>query len=154
MDLSLSISISLSLSLSLSLPPPDNQGGGNNHTQLSEFLLLNARGINPTFLAQRHKAQQIAEWMRVSGKNVPFLTITETHLNSTIFDVEVEMEGYSVFRADRVRRKHGGVAIYVRNDLAVSSRDTYSSSFCEASMVMIDSANPVSASWFITWMMY
>ena len=97
--------------------------------------------MNPSFSAQKHKIVQLAEWVQSSKRRVPFFTLTETHLNSLIFDAEVEVEGYNIHRADRILRKQGGVAVYTRADLAVSDHQIFSSSFCEASMVFIESAN-------------
>ena len=48
-----------------------------------------------------------------------FVALTETQLNEEIYDAEICMDGYTIFRADRtLGRSKGGVAIYVRDDLA------------------------------------
>ena len=50
--------------------------------------------------------------------NAPFIALTETHLKPDILDPEVKIEGWSLYRTDRGPGKsHGGVAIYLRNDL-------------------------------------
>ena len=59
--------------------------------------------------------------MMTESYNSAILAVTETHLDSDIKDAEINMDGFQLFRADRVGRKHGGVAIYVREDLAVNS---------------------------------
>ena len=50
--------------------------------------------------------------------------ISETHLNSLIPDSVVSIDGYNIFRRDRDwagtdKRKKGGVAMYVRDNLKV-----------------------------------
>ena len=50
--------------------------------------------------------------------------ISETHLNSLIPDSGVSIDGYNIFRRDRDwagtdKRKKGGVAMYVRDNLKV-----------------------------------
>ena len=50
------------------------------------------------------------------------LALTETHLSPSICDAEVHMEGFHIYRADREGgRAKGGVAIYLRNDLAADT---------------------------------
>eukprot|EP00116_Pleurobrachia_bachei_P000518 sb/3460780/ len=110
-------------------------------SDLVECLLFNIRGMNPSLTAQKHKVTQLSEWVQTSKRRTPFLVLTETHLNSLIIDAEVAIEGYSVYRADRVLRKQGGVAVYTRSDLSVSDNEVYSSSYCEASLVYMESAN-------------
>ena len=43
--------------------------------------------------------------------------LTETHLSPDILDAEVQIEGYTLFRADRILRSHGGVAMYAVNEV-------------------------------------
>ncbi len=44
-----------------------------------------------------------------------FLTLTETHLNTTIMDAGVHFAGYTIYRVDREHSSHGGVAIYLQD---------------------------------------
>jgi hypothetical protein len=47
------------------------------------------------------------------------MCLTESHLNSSIFDAEVQIDGFQVFRADRsMDRKKGGVINYVKDNIA------------------------------------
>ena len=43
--------------------------------------------------------------------------ITETWLNQDILDAEVYLDGYNLFRGDRVGRQRGGTAIYLKENL-------------------------------------
>jgi hypothetical protein len=58
------------------------------------------------------------------ANDIDVCVITETHLKSDIPDVIILINNYAVFRRDRCwnnidKRKHGGVAIYIRNNLKV-----------------------------------
>ena len=74
--------------------------------------------------------------------------LTETWLRSQL-DAEIKIDNYSVFRADRNRpkkrygRNSGGVAIYVRNDIAAKAEISleYSSGVIEALALKIPSLN-------------
>lgn len=48
-----------------------------------------------------------------------------------------------MYRADRVLRRKGGVAIYVKASLVVSTHEIYSSSFCEAAMIHVETINTI-----------
>lgn len=51
--------------------------------------------------------------------NATIIALTESHLTTDILDAEVYMEGFWLTRADRLAgRKKGGVAVYVRSDVA------------------------------------
>jgi hypothetical protein len=58
------------------------------------------------------------------ANDIDVCVITETHLKSDIPDVIILINNYAVFRRDRCwnnidKRKNGGVAIYIRNNLKV-----------------------------------
>ncbi|KAK8373218.1 hypothetical protein O3P69_015546 [Scylla paramamosain] len=38
-------------------------------------------------------------------------------------DAEIAFDGYTIFRADRINRSHGGVINYIRNDMAASAEN-------------------------------
>ena len=68
--------------------------------------------------------------------------LTETHLKPEILDAEVKVEGWSLYRADRGPGKsHGGVAIYLRNDLIGQLVVAHSSSMCETLVVKVKALN-------------
>ena len=54
-------------------------------------------------------------------KKLSFIALTETHLNNEVLDAEINMENYKLFRTDRENRTHGGVAIYLRQELAANA---------------------------------
>ena len=73
--------------------------------------------------------------------NAPFILLTETHLNPDILDAELQIKNYSLYRSDRVGRSHGGVCIYVRNDLAASVILKDSNSYCDSLTLRIHQLN-------------
>ena len=106
---------------------------------VADFLLLNVRGCNPSNYTHRLKIRQLGEFVTSSPAEIPFLTFTETHINSLIGDQEVAIPGYNVFRADRVRRHQGGVAVYVKSSILVGDQSIFSSSYCEAAILYLES---------------
>jgi len=51
----------------------------------------------------------------IKENSIHILAISETHLDATVFDTEISIDGYNVFRRDR--NKHGGgIALYIRDN--------------------------------------
>ena len=69
------------------------------------------------------------------------ITLTESHLNSDISDCEINMNGWSIHRSDRVGRKGGGVITLIHEDLIVSEDKSYSDSTSESLMLYINDLN-------------
>ena len=88
---------------------------------------MNIRGLFPK--GDNSKVPYLSDLALTT--NAPFICLTETHLTSAVLDAEVAVRGYDIFRSDRVERSHGGVAIYVRKDIAVktSMKDSNSYSY-------------------------
>ena len=78
-------------------------------------IYINIRGLYPK--CNQSKIPYLSDL--TSKTNAPFICLTETHLTPSVLDAEVSISGYDLFRSDRKYRSHGGVAIYVRKDLAV-----------------------------------
>ena len=55
------------------------------------------------------------------------LGITESKLDSSVSDQELNINGYIILKSDR-NRKGGGVACYVRADLCFNTRNIFSNS--------------------------
>ena len=51
--------------------------------------------------------------------------ISETKLDKSVLDGEVNIDGYEIKRSDR-NRHGGGVACYIRKDLVFSPREDFS----------------------------
>ena len=72
--------------------------------------------------------------LRVTFKHVSpqCIAITETWLNDSIFDFEVDIAGYTVHRLDRQnKRRGGGVAFYLSNGLKCTRRKDFEAIWIE-----------------------
>ena len=45
------------------------------------------------------------------------IIISETWLDDSISDAEIQMSNFEIFRSDRLGRQRGGVALYLRKNL-------------------------------------
>ena len=107
----------------------ENKNGG---------LYCNIRGL--WLQSNRNKVKYLRDTAIES--NAPFIAITETHLKPDILDAEVKIEGWSLYRTDRGPGKtHGGVAIYLRNDLIGQLVVSHSNSMCETLVVKVKTLN-------------
>ena len=106
-------------------------------------MLINIAGINPTVVNQKHKVKYLEETIKSSSNFIPMLVITETHINSNIYDAEVNIDDYNVFRSDRKDRKGGGVAVYIHHTITINNVETYSDTVCEAVLLHSKHLNQV-----------
>ena len=60
----------------------------------------------------------------VTQSDIDIMTLSETHLCSSIDDNEVSIPGYTCLRRDR-NRNGGGVAMYIKNDLIFLRKDEF-----------------------------
>ena len=72
-----------------------------------------------------------------------FIALTETHLNNSINDAEIQLSNYSIFHQDRSSRSHGGTAVYVHNDLCTTVVAKNSNQYYESIIVKIAELNLV-----------
>ena len=77
------------------------------------FTHLNIRSLLP-------KLSQLK--LTIKDTNAAVLSFSETWLDDSISDNEVEIEGYNIVWLDR-NREGGGVCIYVRDDIAFNVRN-------------------------------
>lgn len=90
--------------------------------------------MNPSAKNQKFKAKYIEELVISENQFIPFIALTETHLHENIYDAEVQITNYNLFRSDRIKRKCGGTAIYMHNSISVDNIETFSDSVCESVM--------------------
>jgi hypothetical protein len=100
---------------------------------MSTILSLNIRGLS----LARDRAKHLQLRDRMSMANSIGAVVTESWLNPNMCDAEVAIPGFSVFRADRRDRIRGGVAIYLREDLAAVQVLNFSNSTVEAAVVKV-----------------
>ena len=80
------------------------------------FIHLNINSLLPKIDELRH----IARTSKVS-----VIGITETKLDESVLNNEINIEGYDILRLDR-NRHGGGVACYIRNDISFTQLNIFS----------------------------
>ena len=63
------------------------------------------------------------------------LFVTEAWLHQDIFDAEVQINDYCLFRSDRMGRSRGGVAAYLRTDLGCITAYESCNSYVETLLI-------------------
>ena len=114
-----------------------------NHC-LSHFSLVNIAGLKPQSVPS--KVAYIEDLLK--DKNQLFVALTETWLKNHK-QAELNIDGYSLYRADRKGRAHtrgrysGGAAIYLRSDLAATTEKllSFSNGFVETVAVHSEKDN-------------
>ena len=81
------------------------------------FLHLNVNSLLPKIEEIRHIAK---------SSNAGVFGITESKLDKSILDCEIDIPGYDILRCDR-DRNGGGVACYIRQDISYKIRDIFPS---------------------------
>ena len=72
----------------------------------------------------------------VQRTNAAVLAVTETWLDESVTDSEIELNGYIVHRKDR-NRKGGGVCLFIRSDIAFNPKPELSADDLESLYVNI-----------------
>ena len=74
---------------------------------------LNVRGLALT--SSKAKVNIIEDSLEMDNSIGIFLT--ETWLDESIYDAEIQMNNFNIHRSDRKSRQRGGAAIYLRKEL-------------------------------------
>ena len=93
-----------------------NPGPGSTASQgtkPSEKNNVKITHLNVRSLKQRDHFIQVKDTAQTNDFDV--FTISETWLNCSVSDLEIEIPGYDVFRVDRQDKRGGGVCIYARH---------------------------------------
>lgn len=99
--------------------------------------------MDPTCTNQKFKPAYLQENIKSNNYFIPFFVVNETHLNKHIYDAEIEINEYSVHRADRKDRKCGGTAVYTHQSITVNNVELYSDTVCDAVFLYIKNLNIV-----------
>ena len=101
-------------------PSHINQTSDNN-----EWDVFKAQGLHFIHININSRLPKIEEFRRIACQSKAAVTgISESKLDNSIFDSDIEIYGYHTLRFDRNR--HGGVvACYVRNDLSFTKRNYF-----------------------------
>ena len=72
-----------------------------------------------------------------------FIVTLESHLSDDIENKEIAISDYNLYRADRLNRVQGGIAMYLRNPLMIEEENmkTFSNSVCELLILKIKDLN-------------
>ena len=76
-------------------------------------------------------------------EEIDIICVTETWLDDSINDGEIEIPGYCVHRRDRLGRRGGGVCIYATNDIPVNPRSDLESNNVEAVWIEVQGKESV-----------
>ena len=112
----------LLLSGDISLNPGPNQSQLNSDTWSPfkkrglHFLHLNINSLLPKIDELRYIAEK---------SKVAVIGISETKLDNSVLNEEINIKGYNILRLDR-NRHGGGVACYIRNDLTFNQINIFS----------------------------
>ena len=116
-----------------------NQRIGRNScgTRVSSHIRNNQRGLHFIHINVRSLLPKITELRNLALKTkAAVISITETWLDSTVTDNEINRNGYCIERNDR-NRNGGGVCSYIRNDIAFLPRHDLQSNDLEATWLEI-----------------
>ena len=101
-------------------PSHVNQTSYNN-----EWDVFKARGLHFIHININSLLPKIEELRRIACQsNAAVIGTSESKLDNSIFDSEIEIDGYNILRFDR-KRHGGGVACYVRNYLSFTKRNYF-----------------------------
>ena len=88
----------------------------------TDYNMFNKRGLHFIHINTRSLLPKI-ENIRILARKTraACIAISESWLDSTVFDSEIHIDNYNILRKDRERRG-GGVCLYIRDDLAFNPR--------------------------------
>ena len=87
-------------------------------TQTTEPLYEFKKGTTLIHLNVRSLLPKLEELkFYLTNKKIQVFSVNETWLDSSIAANEIAFPGFNIFRRDRPKGSHGGVALYVRSEL-------------------------------------
>ena len=114
--------------------------------KLLHFLLINIQGMNPSKSNQKWKVQALDEEVNSNEDIIPFLVVTESHLDDTILDAEVQIKNYDTIRSDHINRMQGGTILYLHQTITVDEIQKFSDGYVEAVMIHLKKSKLIIAS--------
>ena len=93
--------------------PSSSSAQRNCTTSKLKIVHLNIRSLrSPSHLIE------LRDWAAANKTDV--ITISEIWLNTSVTNCEVSIDGYKLYRQDRLRKRGGGVCAYIRRHCSTS----------------------------------
>ena len=96
------------------------------------ILYLNINGLYPS-----SNTSKISFLESLTDNSTLAISITEIHLNNFIKDSEIHINNFILYRVDRIGKSHGGVALYIRENLESEQLMAFSNGICEFQIVKL-----------------
>ena len=94
---------------------------------VADWKAFNKRGLHLIYLNKNSLLSKIDELREIARKTrATVICITESKLDGSVLDGEINIDGYELVRSDR-NRHGGGVACYIRSDISFNVRGDFSS---------------------------
>ena len=93
------------------------QGQKTTSHQLRGFLKSKIKVSHLNIRSLKNRDHLIQLRLLACEKNFDILALSESWLSSTATNAEVELEGYKLFRQDRLKKRGGGVCVYIKTSL-------------------------------------
>ena len=100
---------------------------------------LNVRGL--ALISNKVKVNLIEDLLE--HDNSIGIILSETWLDESICNAEIQMENFMLFRSDRSNRQRGGVALYLRKELNAKLVSAFSNSVVETLIVTCKKLNTI-----------
>ena len=111
--------------------------------------MMNIQGMDPSaHSASKCKLTSFIE-EEISDSDtdsVPYISFFESWLKPHVSDAQISIPNYELVRQDRIKRKNGGVLLYVHSSLPISDIQKHDDDSCEAVICTIKSRNTKVAS--------
>ena len=105
---------------------PDSDKSSCTDSYTDNWKVFNKRGLHFIHLNINSVLSKIDELRIIANKpKASVIGITESKLDKTVLDGEINTDGYELVRSDR-NRHGGGVACYIRNDISFNVRGDFS----------------------------
>ena len=89
---------------------------------------MNIQGISPSSRSNSRwklpKFREEVASLRNNNFNIPFIALTESWLKPEITEAQLTIEGFNIFRCDREKSQHGGVLLYINNNIIIDCTET------------------------------
>ena len=94
--------------------------------------MFNAYGLDTSAASSLcWKVPYLEAMILQSAVSYSIISITETWLKPHITEAQVSIEGFNIFRSDRLNRERGGCCLYIKQSLIVSDHITYDDDYCQ-----------------------